>query len=150
MVGKTPSRLCAQCRNHGLRVPVKGHKRYCAYKLCTCKECCLVKERQRVVALHLYVRRAQDQEEADSSQMTSRDRSREDVSGVARERMLYESLLVMRQAFPVGEEAMALLLCILKHSRSVQEASWKIYQGTYDLTSRGFVGLDNFLRSGYG
>lgn len=33
------------------------------YRLCNCQNCLLVKERQRIVALHLYVRRAQQQEE---------------------------------------------------------------------------------------
>lgn len=32
-------------------------------RLCNCQNCLLVKERQRIVALHLYVRRAQQQEE---------------------------------------------------------------------------------------
>ncbi|KAJ8875244.1 hypothetical protein PR048_023139 [Dryococelus australis] len=73
------NRLCALCRNHGLKIPVKGHKRFCGYRLCLCKECCLVKERQRVVAMHLYFRRAQEQEEADRG--ASRDRSGEDVNG---------------------------------------------------------------------
>ncbi|CAG2064976.1 unnamed protein product, partial [Timema podura] len=78
------NRLCALCRNHGLKIPVKGHKRFCAYKLCVCRECCLVKERQRVVALHLYYRRAQEQEESDrkpDGRHALRDRSGEDLSG---------------------------------------------------------------------
>nr|CAD7399155.1 unnamed protein product [Timema cristinae] len=95
------------------------------------RECCLVKERQRVVALHLYYRRAQDQEENDrkpDGRHALRDRSGEDLSGAVREQMLYESLLAMRRVFPVGEEAVPLLLCILKQSRSLHEASWKIIQ----------------------
>nr|CAD7447308.1 unnamed protein product [Timema bartmani] len=49
-----------------------------------CRECCLVKERQRVVALHLYYRRAQEQEESDrkpDGRHALRDRSGEDLSG---------------------------------------------------------------------
>nr|CAD7463269.1 unnamed protein product [Timema tahoe] len=48
------------------------------------EECCLVKERQRVVALHLYYRRAQEQEESDrkpDGRHALRDRSGEDLSG---------------------------------------------------------------------
>nr|CAD7597969.1 unnamed protein product [Timema genevievae] len=48
------------------------------------RECCLVKERQRVVALHLYYRRAQEQEESDrkpDGRHALRDRSGEDLSG---------------------------------------------------------------------
>nr|CAD7199265.1 unnamed protein product [Timema douglasi] len=100
------------------------------------EECCLVKERQRVVALHLYYRRAQEQEESDrkpDGRHALRDRSGEDLSGAVREQMLYESLLAMRRVFPVGEEAVPLLLCILKQSRSLQEASWKIIQEAVDI-----------------
>ncbi|XP_059473191.1 doublesex- and mab-3-related transcription factor A2-like [Neocloeon triangulifer] len=57
------NRMCAQCQNHGLKIPVRGHKRRCKFRLCNCQNCLLVKERQRIVALHLYVRRAQQQEE---------------------------------------------------------------------------------------
>ncbi|XP_063242242.1 uncharacterized protein LOC134542155 isoform X2 [Bacillus rossius redtenbacheri] len=94
--------------------------------------------------MHLYFRRAQEQEEADRG--TARDRSGEDLSGAVREQMLYESLLAMRRVFPVGDEAVPLLLCILKHSRSLQEASWKIIQSTQSLISNGSKGFESHIK----
>ena len=41
---------CSRCKNHNVTAALRGHKKQCPFRYCTCSKCALVGEKQRIVA----------------------------------------------------------------------------------------------------
>lgn len=50
---------CVRCRNHLLKVVLRGHKQYCPYAACTCDKCRFTAEQQRQMRLQNAIRRSE-------------------------------------------------------------------------------------------
>ncbi|KAK6736886.1 hypothetical protein RB195_019527 [Necator americanus] len=54
---------CARCRQHGFRVPLRGHKRVlCQFSTCKCEMCELVEDRRSLMAKQIKLRRDQQRQ----------------------------------------------------------------------------------------
>lgn len=58
--GMRSSQNCARCSNHGLVVPLKGHKRECLFRDCTCSKCQATRDRQKYIAEEIANHRRED------------------------------------------------------------------------------------------
>lgn len=52
---------CVRCRNHGLKIILRGHKQYCPYAACTCDKCRFTAEQCRQMRLQNAIRRSEAQ-----------------------------------------------------------------------------------------
>lgn len=52
---------CVRCRNHGLKIVLRGHKQYCPYAACSCDKCRFTGEQCRQMRLQNAIRRAEAQ-----------------------------------------------------------------------------------------
>ena len=51
VLGKQRKTLrCSRCKNHGILVLLRGHKKSCPFRACSCSKCQLQGEKQRVLA----------------------------------------------------------------------------------------------------
>lgn len=50
---------CVRCRNHGMKIILRGHKQYCPYAACACDKCRFTAEQQRQMRLQNAIRRAE-------------------------------------------------------------------------------------------
>lgn len=58
--------VCARCRNHGIKVMLKGHKKICPHKLCDCSKCLVTKDRQSFIAKEIAMHRYEIKSKSDS------------------------------------------------------------------------------------
>lgn len=62
---------CARCRNHGIFIPVKGHKRICPCRNCTCFMCYVVAQGGRYRAIQLAIWRDGEKQLRETDRVTS-------------------------------------------------------------------------------
>lgn len=60
--GPKVGRFCVNCRNHGKRIAVSGHKKNCKYQMCSCSLCILTKTARIISLMERKSQRQMDRE----------------------------------------------------------------------------------------
>lgn len=74
---EVPSRResnCVRCRNHGMKVTLRGHKQYCPYASCSCDKCRFTSEQQRQMRLQNAIRRSEATDRVNGGSIAKRAR----------------------------------------------------------------------------
>lgn len=64
--GARGSQSCSRCRNHGFLNSLKGHKKACLFRNCSCEKCLVTKDRQRFIAKEIANHRHQEKSNSSS------------------------------------------------------------------------------------
>ena len=123
--------LCARCRNHGVEVLLKGHKRHCVYRNCQCGQCKMTVLRQNVVAHQIKQQRDKSKcHPTNSNQLSSQSSS--DTSSLSLENedsdeeqstddkifeIVNEFLTNDSDAFHCSMETLSFMYAIASHSK---------------------------------
>lgn len=64
--------VCARCRNHGIQINLKGHKKMCMFKQCECQKCLVTKDRQKFIAKEIAMHRYEIKNKSESENNLNR------------------------------------------------------------------------------
>lgn len=120
--------LCARCRNHGVEVLLKGHKRHCLYRYCQCGQCKMTMLRQNVVAHQIKQQRDKSkchptqllsQSSSDTSSLSHENEDSDDEQGTDGKyfRIINKFLTNESDAYHCSMETLSFMYAIASHSK---------------------------------
>ncbi|CAG9807980.1 unnamed protein product [Chironomus riparius] len=159
MEREVPSRKesnCVRCRNHGLKILLRGHKQYCPYASCACDKCRFTAEQQRQMRLQNAIRRAEATDRGNNGQRRSRNsaptmvqtpqqtqqqqtqqivvtvQNNAQVNGTSDKKLLFDCSSELLKKFRYPWEMMPIMYALAKYANgNIDEVLQKIDEGQY-------------------